>query len=287
MFNTSLNHFKSVFAHQFFVLPADRNYFLARFTRINGIPEEFWWQSLQTIEKYLKAGLLLNGESVKQVNGHDIVSLWERHKAVFGSAAVGDFVKPSKLQSDYWTERTVDHFIRDVATKGHPDSRYGLVSRWESRDDLFKLDQLVFELRRRTIGLDWIVGSDWNVEELVQFEGSTYRDLIAAEPENLIRKMTTPSGAMNAAGDDLTDLFHAWNFSFTRSPEDLSRLTNRHVAPSVAVGNSYLYLLWEALEHEKLISPCVVERVRWLLDNIKLGKAVVKDFEDRISHPSP
>jgi hypothetical protein len=71
MFSTSLNHFKSVFAAQFFVVPADRNYFLARFTRINGIPEEFWWQSLQAIEKYLKAGLVLNGESVKQATRGD------------------------------------------------------------------------------------------------------------------------------------------------------------------------------------------------------------------------
>ena len=46
MFDTSLNHFKSVATHDFFVLPADQNYFLARFTRIYGFAGEFWWQSL-------------------------------------------------------------------------------------------------------------------------------------------------------------------------------------------------------------------------------------------------
>lgn len=33
MFNTPLNHFKSVFAHKFFVGPSDRNYFFARFAK--------------------------------------------------------------------------------------------------------------------------------------------------------------------------------------------------------------------------------------------------------------
>jgi len=46
VFNTSLNHFKSVFTHKFFVAPADRNYFLARFAKTYGMNEEFWWQSL-------------------------------------------------------------------------------------------------------------------------------------------------------------------------------------------------------------------------------------------------
>jgi hypothetical protein len=65
MFDTPLNHFKSVFAHKFFVAPSDRNYFFARFAKTYGINEEFWWQALQTIEKLLKAGLVLNGVSVK------------------------------------------------------------------------------------------------------------------------------------------------------------------------------------------------------------------------------
>lgn len=285
MFDTSFNHFKSVLAHQFFVLPADRNYFLARFTRIYGLPEEFWWQSLQAIEKYLKAGLLLNGESVKSSNGHEIFSLWERHTKIFGELAVADFVKPPALNQKYWTARTVGDFIRDVAIKGHPDSRYGLLSRWETQDDLFKLDQLVFELRRRTIGLDWVVGSDWPATELEQYEGKPYRDVILAEPEHPIRAVKTPSGALNIGGEDLTDLFHAWNFAFTRSPEDLSRNTSPHVAPAIAAGNSYIYLLLEALEHEEVITPPVIERIQWLLDNIKLGKADMEDFKDRIGHP--
>ena len=46
MFDTPLNDFKSVFAHQFFVAPSYRNYFFARFAKTYGINEEFWWQAL-------------------------------------------------------------------------------------------------------------------------------------------------------------------------------------------------------------------------------------------------
>ena len=89
MFDIPLNQFRSVFAHNFFVAPSDRNYFLARFSKTYGIYEEFWWQALQTIEKLFKAGLILNGVSVKNGYSHDIKKLWQKHKEVFEDLGSG------------------------------------------------------------------------------------------------------------------------------------------------------------------------------------------------------
>ena len=68
MFDTPLNHFQSVCAGSFFIAPADQNYFLARFSKFTDLGNEFWWQALQAVEKYLKAGLVLNKVSVKSFN---------------------------------------------------------------------------------------------------------------------------------------------------------------------------------------------------------------------------
>ena len=241
MFDTSLNHFKSVATHDFFVLPADQNYFLARFTRIHGFAGEFWWQSLQAIEKYLKAGLLLNGVSVKKSRGHEIFALWEEHSSILGELAVTSFVMPALLHDDFWRPQTVGDFIHDVETQRQPDSRYGLVSHREQMDDLFKLDQLVVELRRCTIGLDWIVGRDWPENELEEYKDRTYRDVILEKPDYQVRPIIPPTATLNVGGDDITDLFHSWNFAFSRGPEDLSRKPTANLIPMLSFTNSSLF----------------------------------------------
>lgn len=241
MFDTSLNHFKSVATHDFFVLPADQNYFLARFTRIYGFAGEFWWQSLQAIEKYLKAGLLLNGVSVKKSKGHEIFALWEEHSSILGELAVTSFVMPALLHDDFWRPQTVGDFIHDVETQRQPDSRYGLVSHREQMDDLFELDQLVVELRRCTIGLDWIVGRDWPENELEEYKDRTYRDVILEKPDYQVRPIIPPKATLNVGGDDITDLFHSWNFAFSRGPEDLSRKPTANLIPMLSFTNSSLF----------------------------------------------
>lgn len=278
MFDTPLNHFKSVFAHKFFVAPSDRNYFFARFAKTYGINEEFWWQALQTIEKLLKAGLVLNGVSVKIGYGHDIEKLWNKHKEVFGDLAVTGLNKPEKLADRFWTDHTLENFITRVNEMGHPDSRYGLLSYSNNNDDMFKFDQLAFELRRRTIGLEWIIGADFPDEELAEFYGQTYRNIIAQRPDHQIRYMKSPTGPINVIGKDLEDVIHSWNFSYFRGDADLERPTPSTVAPAMAgFGNSYLYLLWDSINDAE-VTDLAREQVEWLLGNIQIGRDAEREF---------
>jgi hypothetical protein len=278
MFNTPLNDFKSVFAHKFFVAPSDRNYFLARFAKAYGINEEFWWQALQTIEKLFKAGLILNGVSVKTGYNHDIVRLWNKHKEVFGDLAVTTLKRPNKLAEPFWTNRPLEDLIARVNEMGHPDSRYGLRSYSNSTDDLFKFDQLAFELRRRTIGLDWIVGDAFPDEGLTEFYGQPYRNVIAERPEHQIRSMTLPKGPIGVIGEDLKDVIHSWNFSYFRNDADLKRPTPTSVAPAFpGFGNSHLYLLCEAIKSTD-ITDLARERVAWLLESIKIAPDAEREF---------
>lgn len=92
----SLNHLKSVAAGKLLVKPADDNYILARWMLINGFYPEYFWQAAQAIEKYLKAGVLLNERSTK-THGHDLIKLNIDHAEIFGSLMPIDFIKPTNL----------------------------------------------------------------------------------------------------------------------------------------------------------------------------------------------
>jgi len=280
VFDTNFNRFKSVFAHKFFVSPADRNYLLARFARIYGMNEEFWWQSLQAIEKYLKAGLVLNNISVKKGFGHNIKKLWEKHLDSFDDCAVKTLSKPKSLADDRWNDTPLHDFILQINQMGHPGSRYGLISYSNNKDDLFKLDQLAFELRRRTIGLEWVAGKDWEDEKLSEFYGQTYQTVIQQKPSYQIRGVTIPKGNFETVGANLEDLYYAWNLAFVRDLKDIEKQAPVTVAPQIpGFGNSYLSLLFDKAK-EKDLTTTDSEYIEWLLSNIQIGKEAESAFRD-------
>jgi len=49
--------------YESFVVPGDQDYLMSRLLAQKGLPREFYWAAAQAIEKYLKAFLLINGES--------------------------------------------------------------------------------------------------------------------------------------------------------------------------------------------------------------------------------
>ncbi|MBW9087635.1 hypothetical protein JNB91_07240 [Rhizobium wenxiniae] len=282
MRSNSLNHFKSIFAFNFFVKPADNNYYLARWTRINGLSEDFFWQCQQALEKYLKASLIVNDVPAKKQK-HDLSLLYETHVDTFGSLALENFEKPDRLPIERWRKESVPAFIRRINSCGAPDSRYGLVSWYCFSDDLFKLDQLVFSLRRLSIGLDWIVGDDWVApERLLPWKGQSFRAALEQEANIQIRSaIEVPETPSNVAGERVSDALYSWNFAWARSDRDLERLAPISLsAPFGPMRNSYLYLLWEYLQSpSSWDDPYVSDGVEWLIKNVSVGKDTANALE--------
>lgn len=211
----------------------------------------------------------------KKKYNHNIERLWEAHQNVFGKTAIKGLSKPNLLQSELWQNRPIEQFISKINKMGHPDGRYGLVSYSTSSDDIFKLDQIVFELRRRTIGLKWIIGEDWNVEqEIENLNGLPYRKAIEDFPTYQIRLIASPQYSVTAAGTEMSDILHAWNFAFLREKTEYEKLAPASVSSSIgAFSKSYLFLLFEALE-KTAVTPEAIDRVGWLIDSIKLGRDI-------------
>lgn len=234
---------------------------------------------------------MVNDISVKKYS-HNICDLFKCHKTYCSDLSIETFTKPPLLSDDLWRQGTVEHFISQINVQGQPDSRYGLVS-WSNRpDDLFKLDQVVFAIKRLSIGLDWIVGADWDVnaderdKDITRHKGKRFRDVLKQLPEyQVLGMLDFPDIPTDIAGKSLSDIMYAWNFSFPRDEEDLKKPGPKTIAPLFgAFENSYLYILNESLTEENCKNdPFLVDGVKWLLNHVKINRSAEKEFKQRLS----
>lgn len=279
----SINHCKSVFAHNFLIEPADKNYFIARWAIINGFYEEFFWQASQAIEKYLKAGLVLNDIPAIEY-GHNLSKLLDKHISVFDKLSLDKLTKPELLADEYWVDEKIDRYISRIQKYGHVNSRYGMISWFQFGGDVFKLDQMVFNLRRLTIGLDWIVGDDWKVEGLLNsYIGQKYQKTLNEEPLLQIRPWAAiRDTSTSVVGPRLNDTMFAWNFSLCRNNNDIEKPAPDTIFSLIgSMRNSYIYSLKESLaSKDAKENTNLVGGVHWLVKNIALQKDLKKMFEE-------
>jgi len=123
---------------------ADRDYISARLNYFVRSRQQFLWAGQQAIEKYLKAILLYNGKSsmqpmaklgnTKNTFGHDLTRL---HKEVTTLTLLG-----YKLSQDQL------HFLKYLDDLGAPDGRYQTIAAHSDGEFIFKLDELVWHIRR-------------------------------------------------------------------------------------------------------------------------------------------
>jgi len=287
----SIQHFKFVSTHKFFVQPADENYLLARWMLINGFNREFFWQAMQAIEKYLKASLVLQEISINKYS-HNITELFERHCEEFGPVAFTSFEKPEELSADIWTPSNPLNYVTRISQLGDPGSRYGMVSWWRTSDDLFKIDQICWSLRRLTVGLKWVVGDGLHVPgEHEAHRGTTYSDALLADATFQPR---SPIGGLDRQihqlGSTRADTLYSWNLSYRRERIDFAKPTSPGLVPTFGpLENSYIFLFWEELTKKdengqpKFHSPIFIEGMRWLAEHFRFTRADRETILEEVS----
>lgn len=110
---------------------ADNDYIAARAIYRLGLSQQFLWASLQALEKYIKAILLYNDKSTKDI-GHDIALGYDRLSQIVDI----DFDIPSE----------VEQFIRYLSAQGA--NRYFERPFYTLGEELLYLDSAVWHLRR-------------------------------------------------------------------------------------------------------------------------------------------
>ncbi len=137
--------------YESFLIPGDQDYLTARLLAQKGLHRSFFWSACQTIEKYLKALLLLNGRSVnkKKFRGHPIKKLYESAVQLLPDINLTPHEdlnidsKNRKLLKSF----TVEEFIEDIYNYGDPDNRYNASGVEFDTGHLFALDKLAYSLR--------------------------------------------------------------------------------------------------------------------------------------------
>lgn len=141
---------------EFFIKTADENYVTSRFCFSYGLDVDFFWNAVHALEKYLKAVLLLNGKSGKgrkvggkqKSYGHDIVSLYAAVHPLAPELLPAKLARPVEIDPRLWSEETADQFVYRLYDMGNEHNRYQLTGYIRRQDDLWKLDLMVFAIRR-------------------------------------------------------------------------------------------------------------------------------------------
>lgn len=157
---SQLEEQKEQYVQEIFIDTGDEDYITARWLFLNQLSRQFFWSAAQSLEKYLKAALLLNGHSVKKYN-HDLIGLFKKASNFARSLIPPHLKAPEQVRlfsenRNLWGDSATEKFISRIHEHGDPSNRYDYFGIILEPSDLYKLDQVVFALRNITCKLDEI-----------------------------------------------------------------------------------------------------------------------------------
>lgn len=138
---------------------ADQDYLMARFAARSNLIYQFWWNAQQTVEKYLKACLLLNAIPVKDA-GHNLTQMFTRVTELAGELLPALHCPPRFVRRKTWTDTNprgfypVSKFVELIEKNGNTNNRYRTFSVHTLPEYLIYFDELSFCLRRIAFPLD-------------------------------------------------------------------------------------------------------------------------------------
>lgn len=160
MDNANLQAAKNDVIRELFVKTADQTYVVARWCFLNRLYLDFYWNGLHAVEKYLKASLLFNERSAISSTpsgkeyGHNIDRLFAEVRHYAGDLLPKPLKKPRDLTIAYWQAETTSKFVKRLNDFGDPANRYNLYGFSQRPEDLYKLDMVVFAIRRVCVNLE-------------------------------------------------------------------------------------------------------------------------------------
>lgn len=283
---------RALIVRECFVDTADDNYIVARWCFVEGLNIDWFWLAVHALEKYMKAALLLNGRSAKTYRdaagkprryGHDIVALHEQVMSFAAELLPSNLAKPEVLAIDHWRDETPEAFLRRFYSNGNADNRYGIFGLVQHREDLFKLDSMVFALRRLCVPLDaYFLG-----KRRTGKRNPTHRDLLAKQPEywSVFPGSGLEQTAGGKRGDRLREVLLSFNFPF--APDDFPHGTmpSRTASRSPVLVRSILKPLVSAPDSRA--AATAAELCSWAIDNIKLPPDVEEELRQAMSKRAP
>lgn len=288
--NSEIDVLKNNIVTSMFVDPGDDNYVMARIAYHNGLYQDFFWNAAQAAEKYLKASLLLNRETLIKSNGynkfgHDLGRLFRKVDTYAGEFFPDTLCRPEQLGDLHWREETPLVFVERLNAAGDPSARYnvhGYTKRWE---DLCHLDQFLWAARRVAFHLDQVVAppqkrSDPNFPQTV---ADYLRRFSAYTPRSVASRLAKLTGPRIRA--ELRDAFLKGNFPF--APEDYD---HGLIAHGTSASNPVLYRrIFAHVPEDGDVNPnqTLANLADWAASNIFLGDAIAEQLREAADRLRP
>lgn len=260
---------------ELFVNTADDNYITARWCFVERLNVDFFWLAVHALEKYMKAALLLNGLSGKefqdktgrnQAFGHDIETLYEHVESFAADLLPKNLLKPDELETDRWRDETPKLFMNRFHHNGNADNRYQIFGFVRHDDDLFKLDSMVFALRRLCVPLDAYYWAQHRPGK----SNPTNRDMLShrAKCWALVPHCRLKNTSDGKRGERLREVFLNVNLPFAPDDFDHPGLRTGMAAANPVLLRSVLKPLDRA--PDRAAAATAIELCDWVLENIKL-----------------
>jgi hypothetical protein len=262
---------KNSIVRELFIATADDNYITARWCFHQDLNVDFFWLAVHCLEKYLKASLLLNAKPATGY-GHEIVKLYDSVKLLAPELLPEQLIKPENMPDVYWRPETVEQYVKRLYHDGQAHNRYQLFGYVRHAEDLWKLDQLVFNVRRLCQPLEvHFLGEpsdgvpDQSIRERMSKDHNTSWILHSKIEETISGKR----------GEVLQRAFLQWHFPFSRDGDrqEPTSYTSASQEP-VLVRRIYGPLRAGPENYQK-----ADELWTWVKENIELPKGFVKDIE--------
>jgi hypothetical protein len=263
---------KHSIVNELFIVTADENYVVARWCYQHELRVDFFWLAVHSLEKYLKAALLLNGLPAKGY-GHNIVKLFGDVWSLAPELLPTILVKPSQYEIEFWYDETTEKFIERLYADGQADNRYQLFGYSLHMEDLFKVDQIVFAIRRLCQPLE----AHFLAKKRPGVPDQSRRErMIKDHPSSANLYSRLEQVASGSRGKILQQALLNWNFSF--APPDYPHTA---IVYSTASQNPVLVRrLFDPLEAGSQNFVKADALWKWVKDNIHLSKELRKEIED-------
>jgi hypothetical protein len=225
----------------------------------------FFWLATHSLEKYLKAVLLMNGRTATS-QGYQIIGLYDEVRSIAGVPLLPeDFVWPSdKNKIDIVLKRSVQEFVSHLHDNGNADNRYLIYGYVFMSQDLHMLDQLIFNVRRLICELDARV-FDGTDPQLPTF---THREVLEKQPQfSFLNGMPLDNLIRASAHSEVRNA--ALNNNFAFAPNGFGH-------PDIQYSINTLrpviqYRIFEPLaSNDPQEAKDGVESAYWLLHNVKV-----------------
>jgi HEPN domain len=256
---------------ELFIKTADDNYVTARWCFHQNLNVDFFWLAVHCVEKYLKAVLLFNGGTSTK-HGHDINKLYGDVRKFADDLLPAFPVKPQRMPEGIWRKETFEEFIARLYRDGQADNRYQLYGYSKMPEDLWKLDQLVFNIRRICCQLDaYVMGKNLpGGPQLSKREG------LKAAPERWALHSRLEDALSGKLGEEVKKAAETWNFPFT--PEDYPRPAMSYTLASK--DSVFIRRLFDPLRLGSTEFLKSDQLWSWVRDNIKLSKEFIREIEE-------